>query len=131
MRVRGRCVDVLTNGKNLDNARSCSVILEVSENGHVVIGVPIVQCYHAIMDNSEHVVIGVRTVQCYKRNHVQFRLYPLLVQISNHFPISTCFWGVSSLFPVANFCTLLHRENMSFEVLCLHHPSVTVDRRQQ
>ena len=29
------------------------VNVEVSENGHVVIGVRIVQCYHAIMANSE------------------------------------------------------------------------------
>ena len=31
------------------------------KNGHVVIGVRIVHCYHAIMD----VVIGVRIMQCY------------------------------------------------------------------
>ena len=36
----------------------------------------------------------------------------------------------SSILPVANYCTLLHRENGSFEVLSLHPPSVTVDRRQ-
>ena len=49
---------VLTNEKKRDNARSHSDIVEVSENGHVVTGVRIVQCYHAIMD----VVIGVRIV---------------------------------------------------------------------
>ena len=32
--------------------------------------------------------------------------------------------------PVAKYCTLLHRENGSFEVLSLHLPSVTADRRQ-
>ena len=53
---------MLTNEKKRDNARSPhSDIVEVSENGHVVIGVRIVQCYHAIMD----VVIGVRIMQCY------------------------------------------------------------------
>ena len=31
---------------------------------------------------------------------------------------------------VANYCTLLHRENGSFEVLCLLSPSVTIDRCQ-
>ena len=31
---------------------------------------------------------------------------------------------------VANYCTLLHRENGSFEALSLHLPSVTIDRRQ-
>ena len=53
--------NVLANEKKRDNARSHSDIVEVSENGHVVIGVRIVQCYHAIMD----VVIGVRIMQCY------------------------------------------------------------------
>ena len=38
---------------------------EVSESGHVVIGVRIVQCHHAIMDNCEHVVIGVRVMHCH------------------------------------------------------------------
>ena len=41
-----------------DDARSCSVIVGVSVNGHVVIGVRIMQ-HHAIMD----VVIGVRVMQ--------------------------------------------------------------------
>ena len=36
----------------------------------------------------------------------------------------------SSISSVANYCTLFHRENGSFEVLSLHPPSVTVDRRQ-
>ena len=52
-----RCDDVLTNEKKQDKAHSHSgvrvVNVEVSENGHVVIGVRIVQCYHAIMANSE------------------------------------------------------------------------------
>ena len=34
------------------------VNVEVSENGHVVIGVRIVQCYHAIMANSEFSTFG-------------------------------------------------------------------------
>ena len=52
-----RCDDVQTNEKKQDKAHSHSgvrvVNVEVSENGHVVIGVRIVQCYHAIMVNSE------------------------------------------------------------------------------
>ena len=54
-----RCDDVLTNGKKLDKAHSHSSVrvdvlnVEVSDNGHVVIGVGIGQCYHAIMANSE------------------------------------------------------------------------------
>ena len=57
-----RCDDVQTNEKKQDKAHSHSCVrvvnVEVSENGHVVIGVRIVQ-YHAIMD----VVIGVRVMQ--------------------------------------------------------------------
>ena len=52
-----RCDDVLTNEKKQDKVHSHSgvrvVNVEVSDNGHVVIGVGIVQCYHAIMANSE------------------------------------------------------------------------------
>ena len=52
-----RCDDAQTNEKKQDKAHSHSgvrvVYVEVSENGHVVIGVRIVQCYHAIMANSE------------------------------------------------------------------------------
>ena len=39
-----------------NSALSRSDNVEVSESGHVVIGVRIVQCHHAIMDNCEHVV---------------------------------------------------------------------------
>ena len=52
---------MLTNEKKRDNAHSHSGVRVVSDNGHVVIGVRIVQCNHAIMD----VVIGVRIMQCY------------------------------------------------------------------
>ena len=48
--VCARC-DVLTHKKKGNSARSCSDNVEVSESGHVVIGVRIVQCHHAIMDN--------------------------------------------------------------------------------
>ena len=48
-----RCDDVLRNNKKRDSVRSHSDNVEVSENGHVVIGVRIVQCYHTIMSNSE------------------------------------------------------------------------------
>ena len=59
-----RC-DVLTHKKKRNSARSRSDSVEVSESGHVVIGVRIVQCHHAIMDNCEHVVIGVRVMHCH------------------------------------------------------------------
>ena len=53
---------MLTNEKKQDNAHSHSGVrvinVEVIENGHVVIGVRIVQCYHAIMANSEFSTFG-------------------------------------------------------------------------
>ena len=49
------------NENKRDHEHSHSGVRVVSDNGHVVIGVRIVQCYHAIMD----VVIGVRIMQCY------------------------------------------------------------------
>ena len=57
--VCGRCY-VLTHVKKQNSARSRSDNVEVSESGHVIIGVRIVQCHYAIMGNCEHVVIGVR-----------------------------------------------------------------------
>ena len=55
----------LCNRKRRDYARSRSDNEEVSESGHVVIGVRIVQCHHATMDNCEHVVNGVRVMHCH------------------------------------------------------------------
>ena len=80
--------------------------VENSRGGHVVIGVGIVHRHHASI-----------TYQLLK--------FSLLV----HF--CTCCQTVCcdrQFFPVAIHCTLLHRENGSFEVLCLHPPSVTADR---
>ena len=57
-----RCDDVQTNEKKQDKAHSHSgvrvVTVEVIESGHVVIGVRVVQCYHAIMANSEFCTFG-------------------------------------------------------------------------
>ena len=83
--------------------------VEVSLGGHVVIGVGrvIVQRHHASI--------------------IPITEFSLLV----HF--CTCSQTVCcdrQFFPVVIYCTLLHRKNGSFEVLCLHTPSVTVDRRQ-
>ena len=93
----------------------------------VVIGV-LVMHYHAIID----VVIGVRVMLCHQAMDVvigfsTFLIFPLRVQIL--ILLSSCI-NSSSLFPVAILCTLLHRENTSFEVWYLHTPSVTEDRRQ-
>ena len=98
------CADVLTNEKKWDNACSHSDIVEVSENGHVVIGVRIVQCYHAIMDNSEHVVIGVRIVQCYHAIMDKSE-FPLLVPIStcSQFQLVVILYELIVTFPCSHF----------------------------
>ena len=49
--VCARC-DVLTHKKKRNSARSRSDNVEVSENGHVVIGVCVMHCHHALMANS-------------------------------------------------------------------------------
>ena len=90
---------MLTNEKKQDNAHSHSGVrvinVEVIENGHVVIGVRTVQCFHAIMD----VVFGVRIMQCYQavmansefsnfgpNYQLVVRLYNLIVTFScSHF----------------------------------------------
>ena len=73
---------MLTNEKKRDSAHSLSgvriVDVEVNGDGHVVIGVRIVQCFHAIMD----VVIGVRIVQYYHAIMVNSE-FPLFVPIIN------------------------------------------------
>ena len=83
----------------------------------VVIGVRVMQC-HAIID----VVIGVRVMLCHQAidnsGFSTFLNFPLRVQIL--ILLSSCI-NSSSLFPVAILCTLLHRENTSFEVWYLLH----------
>ena len=89
-----RCDTVLTNEKKRDNAHSHSgvrvVNVEVSDNGHVVIGVRIVQCYHAIMVNSEIPTFGPNFILVPISTCSQFqlvvRLYELIVTIPcSHF----------------------------------------------
>ena len=97
----------------------------------VVSGVRTVQC-HAIMDvvidvrvmlchQAMDVVIGVRVMLCHQAidnsGFSTFLNFPLRVQIL--ILLSSCIKS-SSLFPVAILCTLLHRENTSFEVWYLH-----------
>ena len=92
----------------------------------VVIGVRVTLCHQA-MD----VVIGVRVMLCHQAidnsGFSTFLNFPLRVTI---LIFLSCCVNSSSLFPVAILCTLWHRENTSFEVWYLHHPSVTEDRRQ-
>ena len=82
----------------------------------VVIDVRVMQC-HSIID----VVIGVRVMLCHQAidnsGFSTFLNFPLRVQIL--ILLSDCI-NSSSLFPVAILCTLLHRENTSFEVWYLH-----------
>ena len=60
-----RCDNVLKNEKKQDKAHSHSGVRvdvhnkEVSDNGHVVIGVSIVQCYHTIITNSEFLLCPI------------------------------------------------------------------------
>ena len=86
----------------------------------VVIDVRVMQC-HAIID----VVIGVRVMLCHQAidnsGFSTFLNFPLRVQIL--ILLSSCI-NSSSLFPVAILCTLLHRENTSFEVWYLHFQSL-------
>ena len=72
----------------------------------------IVQC-HAIID----VVIDVRVMLCHQAmdnsGFSTFLNFPLRVQT---LILLSCCINALSLFPVAILCTLLHRENTSFEV---------------
>ena len=56
--MRGRCVNVLTDKKKRNNARSRSDIVEVCDSGHVVIGVRIVQCSSLPEDSCHHSLDG-------------------------------------------------------------------------
>ena len=80
--------------------------VEVSLGGHVVIvvGRVIVQRHHADITNYRILTIV------------------LLVQL---FTCSQTVCCDRQFFPVAIYCTLLHRENGSFEVLCLHKLRLT------
>ena len=77
---------------------SCSDNVEVCGSGHVVIGVRIVQCHHAIMDKCEHVVIGVRVDALSPRTHSQLSIFHFWSQfhlgpnlhLVNLFPVPTC-----------------------------------------
>ena len=97
----------------------------------VVVGVRIVQC-HAIMDvvigvrvmlchQAMDVVIGFRVMLCHqatdKSGFSTFLNFPLRVQIL--ILLSSCI-NSSSFFHIAILCTLLPRENTSFEVWYLH-----------
>ena len=75
--------------------------------------------------------IGVGRV-IVQRHHADITNYRIL---NLYFLVQLCTCSQTvccdrQFFPVAIYCTLLHRENGSFEVLCLHPPSVTVDRCQ-
>ena len=87
----------------------------------VVIGVRVMLCHQA-MD----IVIGVRVMLCHQAidnsGFSTFLNFPLRVQI---LILLSCCINSSSLFPVAILCTLLHRENKSFEVWYYSFHSVT------
>ena len=95
---------MLINEKKRDKAHSHSDIVEVSENGHVVIGVRIVQCYHAIMD----VVIPVRIVQCY---HALMSNSEFSTSGPN-FQLVVRLYQFIIIFLVAIYCTLAPRKHV-------------------
>ena len=85
------------------------------------------RCVAGVLGLGGHVVIGVG-LGFTTQDQVQISF---LLDFVVHF--CTCSQTVfcdRQFLSVANYCTLLHRENGSFEVLSLHKPSVTVDRRQ-
>ena len=92
----------------------------------VVIDIRVMQC-HAIID----VVSGVRVMLCHQAidnsGFSTFLNFPLRVQI---LILLSCCINSSSQFPVAILCTLLHRENTSFEVWYLHPIDVVVNRHE-
>ena len=77
--VCARC-DVLTHKKKRNSARSRSDNVEVCGSGHVVIGVRIVQCHHAIMDNV-HFWSQFQLVTC-SQFPLVVMLYELIVTFS-------------------------------------------------
>ena len=92
--------------------RQCGSLWKWS--GHVVIGVRIVQCHNAIMDNFEHVVIGVRVMQCH-------HIFIFNVHFWSQFHIVTCsqFQLVVTLYelivtfhPLAILCTFAPRKHV-------------------
>ena len=84
-------------------------IVQCHANIDVVIDVRVMKC-HAIID----VVIGVRVMLCHQViDQSTIMNFPLRVPI---LILLSCCINSSSLFPVAIVCTLLHRENTSFEV---------------
>ena len=82
---------------------------------------------HALSHN--HRCCHWRPRHALSRNHIQVTVMNFSLLVPILILLSDCI-NSSSLFPVAILCTLLHRENTSFEVRYLHTPSVTVDRRQ-
>ena len=88
-----------------------------------------VRCEEGVLGVCGHVVTGVVlgfTTQTQYKVQSSF-LLDFVVHLCTCSQTVFCNRQFSS---VANYCTLLHRENGSFEVLSLHHRSVTVDRRQ-
>ena len=100
--------------------------LTCSQVFQVVVGFHVVHRVDVTLDLGFHVVIGVG------RLTVQFH-HAYAIPSANIFSSGCCSPTVSchrqlNLNP--KFLHISHRENGSFEVLSLHSPSVTVDRRQ-
>ena len=123
------CVKMKTRQPTWKNAHDASVdvvagvrIVKCHASIDVVIDVRIVECHASI-----NVVIGIRVVLCHPL--VDFPLFRIFTSCPNsHFVVML--WKFIITFTCSYFAHVLHRGNTSYEVWCLHHPSVTVDRRQ-
>ena len=65
-----------------------------------------------------------------RKRNTKYRFHFLLDVVVHFCTCSQTVFCDRQFLPVAIYCTLSRLENGSFEVLSLHTPSVTVDRRQ-
>ena len=79
------------------------------------------RCVEGVQGLGGHVVTGV--VRCHHADVIPVQISFLLDFVVHFCTCSQTVFCDRQFLPVANYCTLLHRENGSFEVLCLHFPS--------
>ena len=87
------------------------------------------RCVEGVLGLGGHVVIGV-VLGFTMQTQYEVQIFFLLDFVVHFCTCSQTVFCDRHILSVANYCTLLHRENGSFEVLSLHPPSVTVDSRQ-
>ena len=87
------------------------------------------RCVEGVLGLGGHVVIGV-VLGFTMQTQYEVQIFFLLDFVVHFCTCSQTVFCDRHILSVANYCTLLHHENGSFEVLSLHPPSVTVDSRQ-